>query len=198
MGSVNAIEKLIEQLTKFPGIGRRSASRIADHILHASKEEVAGLLEAIKNAKDNVGHCKVCNNLSEGELCSICNDLRRNKEIICVVENPKDIEAMERAGNFHGVYHVLLGVISPLDGKGPQDLKIASLLARIKNNSAKEVIIATDADTEGQITALYLTRALKPTGIKISRIGLGLPMGGNLEYSDPTTLSHAMDARREL
>jgi len=198
MASVNSIERLIEQLTKFPGIGRRSAARIVDYILQGSREETAGLIEAIKNVKDNVRQCKVCNNLSEGELCSICNDLRRNKEIICVVENPKDIEAMERAGNFSGVYHVLMGAISPLDGKGPQDLKIGNLLNRVKNDSAKEIIIATDADTEGQITALYLTKALKPFGIKITRIGLGLPVGGNLEYSDPTTLSHALDSRREL
>lgn len=196
--SVQSIEKLIEQLTKFPGVGRRSAARMADYILQAPKEEALALAGAIIKVKENVRQCKVCNNLSEAELCAVCNDLRRNKEIICVVENPQDIEAIEKAGNYTGAYHVLMGAISPLDGKGPQDLKIESLMSRLKNNHVKEIIIATDADTEGQITALYLTRALKPTGIKISRIGLGLPVGGNLEYSDPTTLSHALDSRKEL
>ena len=196
--SVQSIEKLIEQLTKFPGVGRRSAARMADYILQAPKEEALALAGAIIKVKENVRQCKVCNNLSEAELCAVCNDLRRNKEIICVVENPQDIEAIEKAGNYTGAYHVLMGAISPLDGKGPQDLKIESLMDRLKNNHVKEIIIATDADTEGQITALYLTRALKPTGIKISRIGLGLPVGGNLEYSDPTTLSHALDSRKEL
>ncbi|MCM8779658.1 MAG: recombination mediator RecR [Candidatus Omnitrophica bacterium] len=196
--SVQSIEKLIERLGKFPGVGRRSASRIADYILSAPKEEVAALVNAIIKVKENVRQCKICNNLAEAELCVICSDLRRNKETICVVENPKDIEAVEKAGNYTGVYHVLMGTISPLDGRGPQDLKIEGLLNRIKNNHVKEIIIATDADTEGQITALYLSRALKPTGVKISRIGLGLPVGGNLEYSDPTTLLHALDSRKEL
>jgi len=194
----SSIEKLIGQLIKFPGIGRRSAARIADYILESSKEQAAALVEAIIKVKENVKHCQVCNNLSEAELCAICNDLRRDKGTICIVENPKDIEAMEKAGNFTGVYHVLMGVISPLDGKGPQDLKIDSLLARIKNSRVKEIIIATDADTEGQITALYLAKAIRRNGVKITRIGLGLPLGGNLEYSDPTTLSHALDSRREL
>jgi recombination protein RecR len=171
---------------------------MADYILQAPKEEALALAGAIIKVKENVRQCKVCNNLSEAELCAVCNDLRRNKEIICVVENPQDIEAIEKAGNYTGAYHVLMGAISPLDGKGPQDLKIESLMSRLKNNHVKEIIIATDADTEGQITALYLTRALKPTGIKISRIGLGLPVGGNLDYSDPTTLAHALDSRKEL
>lgn len=194
----NALEKLVDQLMKFPGIGRRSAERITDYILHSSKEEVSSLLQAIVRVKEHVRHCQLCNNLSEAQLCRICNDVRRSKDIICVVENPKDVEAIEKTGSFRGLYHVLMGAISPLEGKGPQDLKIDSLIRRVKQNSAKEIIIATDADTEGEITALYLTKELKPSGVKITRIGLGLPVGGNLEYSDPTTLSHALASRREV
>jgi len=192
------IEKLIGQLTKFPGIGRRSAERMVNYLLSISQEEFGVFLEALKKVKENIRQCELCNNFSQARLCSICSDNTRNKEIICVVENPKDVEAIEKAGNYKGLYHVLMGAISPIDGKGPQDLKITNLLSRIKNSSVKEVIIATDADTEGELTALYLSKALKPSGVKISRIGLGLPVGGNLEYSDPTTLSHALAARKEI
>ncbi|MCM8783942.1 MAG: recombination mediator RecR [Candidatus Omnitrophica bacterium] len=193
-----AIERLIKELEKFPGIGRRSASRIADYLLHSPPDQIQALVEAIIRAKENVRFCKVCNNLSEKEICAICNDLKRDKEIICVVENPKDIEAIEKAGNFNGVYHVLMGAISPLEGKGPQDLKIDNLLERIKCHQVKEVIIATDADTEGEITALYLVKMLRPLNVKITRIGLGIPAGGNLEYSSPVTLAHALSRRKEL
>ncbi|MFZ2603299.1 MAG: recombination mediator RecR, partial [Candidatus Omnitrophota bacterium] len=168
-----SIEKLIERLIKFPGIGRRSAERIINYILDASKDEIRLLSEAINNVKENVCFCKVCHNLSEEDLCRICQDARRKKDIICVVEKPSDITAIEKGGDFDGVYHVLMGSISPLDGRGPQDLKIDTLLNRIKQQNITEVIIATDADTEGEITALYLSKVIKPLGVKLSRIGLG-------------------------
>ncbi|MGD0336018.1 MAG: recombination mediator RecR [Candidatus Omnitrophota bacterium] len=199
MGSyTESIEKLIELLTKLPGIGRRSAERIIGYILDAPKEEIKSLSEAIISVKENVRLCQKCHNLSEQELCRICQDTRRKKNIICVVEKPNDVTAIEKSGYFDGVYHVLMGSISPLEGKGPNDLKIESLLKRIKEDNITEVIIATDADIEGETTALYLTKVIKPLGIKLTRIGLGLPVGSNLEYADSATLAKAMQARRDI
>lgn len=194
----DSIEKLIDKLIKLPGIGRRSAERIVGYVLKAPKEDVRLLTESINNVKESVRFCSVCHNLSEQDLCKICNDLRRRKDIVCIVEQPSDVTAVEKAGNFNGVYHVLLGSISPLEGRGPGDLKIDSLIQRIKQNIIKEVIIATDADTEGETTALYLTKLIRPLGVKLSRIGVGIPMGSNLEYADSTTLSKAMESRREI
>lgn len=197
-GYIESIERLIESLVKLPGIGRRSAERIVGYILNASREEVKLLAEAICKTKENVRLCNICYNLSEEELCKICQDNRRQKEVVCIVEKPVDVTAVEKAGVFHGVYHVLLGSISPLEGKGPSDLKIDTLMRRLKEDKIKEVIIATDADTEGETTALYLTKLIKPLGIKVMRIGLGIPMGSNLEYADTMTLSKAMEFRREI
>ncbi len=193
-----SIEKLIDKLVRLPGIGRRSAERIIGYILNAPKDDIRQLAEGITRVKENVRLCRVCHNLSEAELCRICEDSRRQKDIICIVERPSDVTAIEKAGYFHGVYHVLLGSISPLEGKGPSDLKIDSLLERIKQNNIKEIIIATDADTEGETTAMYLTKVLKPLGINLSRIGLGLPVGSNVEYADSTTLSKALESRRNI
>jgi recombination protein RecR len=193
-----SIEKLIEMLINLPGIGRRSAERIVGYILNASSEEIKCLCEAISKVKENVKFCRLCNNLSEEEFCKICQDVRRQKELVCIVEEPSDVAAIEKSGSFHGVYHVLLGVISPLEGKGPGDLRIDSLIQRIKQGSIKEVIIATDADTEGEITALYLTKIIKPLGVKLTRIGVGIPMGSNLDYADSTTLSKSLESRREI
>lgn len=193
-----SIEKLIEALVKFPGIGRRSAERIIGYILNASSDEIKSLSEAISKVKTSVRFCRTCNSLSESEFCKICEDSRRAKDIICIVEKPSDVTAIEKAGNFNGVYHVLMGSISPLEGRGPADLKIDNLLRRIKENNIKEIIIATDADTEGEITAIYLTKLIKPLGVNLSRIGLGLPVGSNLEYADATTLSKAMESRRAV
>jgi recombination protein RecR len=193
-----SIDKLIERLIKFPGVGRRSAERIVGYILGAPKDEIKSLSEAISNVKENIRFCRICNNLSEQELCRICRDDRRQKDIICIVEKTSDVSAMEKAGNFNGVYHVLLGSISPLEGRGPSDLKIDGLLARIRENHIQEVIIATDADTEGETTALYLTQLIKPTGVKLMRLGIGIPMGSNLEYADATTLSKALESRRPI
>jgi recombination protein RecR len=193
-----SIEKLIEKLIKFPGIGRRSAERIIGYILGAPGDEIKALTEAITNVKENVRFCKACNNLSEEELCRICQDPGRNKQVICVVENPVDVTAIEKAGSFNGQYHVLLGSISPLEGKGPADLNIDGLIQRIKQDNIKEVIIATDADIEGETTAIYLAELIRPLGVNLSRIGLGLPVGSNLEYADSTTLSKALDSRRAI
>jgi len=193
-----SIEKLIEKLMKFPGIGRRSAERMIGYILSAPADEIRSLSDALSKVKENVRFCRICNNLSEQELCRICQDSSRKKDILCIVEKPSDVSAIEKTGNFKGVYHVLLGSISPLEGKGPSDLKIDSLLHRIKQDSIKEVIIATDADTEGETTALYLAKLIKPLDVKLMRLGIGIPMGSNLEYADTTTLSKALESRREV
>ena len=183
---------------KFPGIGRRSSERIITYILNAPRDEIQGLLDALLKVKENVRFCRICNNFSEQELCRICQDSRRKKDIICIVEKPSDVSAMEKTGSFNGVYHVLLGSISPLEGKGPSDLKIDSLMRRIKEDNIKEVIIATDADTEGETTALYLAKLIKPLGVVLMRLGIGIPMGSNLEYADTTTLSKALESRRPV
>ncbi|MFH1440929.1 MAG: recombination mediator RecR [Candidatus Omnitrophota bacterium] len=193
-----SIEKLIEKLVKFPGVGRRSAERIINYILSAPKEEIKELSSTIDLVKENVRYCRICNNLSEQETCKICQDERRNKELVCIVEKPSDVTAIQKTGNFSGLFHVLLGAISPLDGIGPGDLRIEGLISRIKQDSIKEVIIATDADTAGEITAIYLTKLIKPMGVKLSRIGVGIPMGSNLEYADASTLTKALEARREI
>ena len=193
-----SIEKLIECLIMLPGVGRRSAERIVAHVLGASKEEIKNLSESLYKVKESVRSCQICNNLSEEETCKICQDLSRQKELVCVVEKPSDVTAIEKAGNFHGSYHVLLGSISPLEGRGPSDLKIDGLIQRIKQGNLKEIIIATDADTEGETTAMYLTKLLKPLGVHLSRIGLGIPVGSNLEYADATTLSKSLESRRTI
>lgn len=193
-----SIEKLIDRLVKLPGIGRRSAERIVGYVLSAPKEEINSLSAAIDKVKESVRFCRICNNLSEQEICRICQDERRKKEVVCIVENPSDVTAVEKTGNFHGVYHVLMGVISPLDGLGPSDLKIEGLIARIKQDNIQEVIIATDADSSGEMTALYLAKIIKPLGVKLCRIGVGIPMGSNLEYADASTLTKALEARREI
>jgi len=193
-----SIEKLIERLIRLPGIGRRSAERIVSYILGASRDDIKALTEFISKVKENVRFCKICNNLSEEELCKICQDVQRKKDIICIVEKPTDVTAIEKSADFHGVYHVLLGSISPLEGRGPSDLKIDGLMNRIKENNIKEVIIATDCDTEGETTALYLAKLIKPLGVKLTRIGVGIPMGSNLEYADSATLSKALESRRDV
>lgn len=193
-----SIERLIERLNKLPGIGRRSSERIVNYIIGASAEEIRGLSEAMLKVKENVRFCKSCNNLAEGELCAICQDAGRRKDLVCVVGKPSDVAALERGGHFSGVYHVLLGSIAPLEGKGPADLKIEGLMQRIKQNNIKEIIIATDSDTEGETTAMYLTKLIKPLGVQMSRIGMGLPAGANLEYADSVTLSRALESRRVI
>ncbi|MDD5165823.1 MAG: recombination mediator RecR [Candidatus Omnitrophica bacterium] len=193
-----SVEKLIDRLIKLPGIGRRSAERIVGYILNTPRDEVKSLAEAIYRTKENVRLCRICNNLSEEDICKVCQDLHRQKDVVCIVEKHSDVTAIEKAGNFRGVYHVLLGSISPLEGKGPSDLKIDGLMQRLKENNIKEIIIATDADTEGETTALYLTKLIKPLGVLLTRIGVGIPMGSNLEYADSATLSKSLESRREI
>ncbi|MDD2702800.1 MAG: recombination mediator RecR [Candidatus Omnitrophica bacterium] len=193
-----SIRILVERLSKLPGIGRRSAERIITYILDAPDQEIRDLSGAITRVKENVRFCRVCNNLSEEELCRICRDTSRNKEVLCVVERPADISSIEKAGIFKGIYHVLHGTIAPLEGRGPQELKIDGLLLRLRDEHIREVIIATGSDTEGETTALYLTKVIKPLNVMLSRIGLGLPVGSALEYADAATISVALEARRNI
>lgn len=192
------IENLIEKLTKLPGVGRRSAERMVFWFLNNPQEEVTALANNIVQLKEGLRFCRLCNNLSETEICMICSDTRRDDTMVCVVEDPKDLLAIERTGTYRGHYHVLLGAISPAEGKGPDDLKIQHLIKRVTTQNIKEVVIATDADTEGETTALYLTRELKSTGVKLSRIGLGIPVGSALEYADLSTLSMSLACRRQI
>ncbi len=192
-----SIEALINQLVKMPGIGSRSAERLVFHILKLSPGQVEQLASAISRLKNSVGCCSICYNLSEEKICQVCRDASRDKSVICVVGQPHDVLAIEKSGEFLGVYHVLLGAISPLDGVGPEKLKIAELIHRVKKGGVKEVIIASDYDTEGETTALYLVKVLKPLGVKLSRIASGIPLGGNIEYADQATLARALKDRKE-
>jgi len=192
------IEQLIEKLIKFPGIGRRSAERMVFWLLDNPPEAAHEIAKAIADLKQGLRFCRICNNLSETEVCMICSDTRRDEETICVVETPKDLLAIERTGSFKGHYHVLLGAISPAEGRGPDDLKIQHLKNRISSQNIKEVVIATDPDTEGEMTALYISKELKPTGVKLSRIGLGIPVGSAVEYADLSTLAMSLQSRREI
>lgn len=198
MVRIQSIERLIDRLVKLPGIGRRSAERIVNHILSASFDEARELSGAIIEVKENIGHCRVCRTLCEQEVCPLCSDLRRDRKVLCVVEKPSDVGLIEKTGAYNGLYHVLSGAIAPLEGKGPADLEIDSLVKRIREEGVAEIIIATDADIEGEATALYLTKIVKPMNVNVSRIGLGLPVGSNLEYCDTATLSKAMESRRPL
>ncbi|HOX10137.1 MAG TPA: recombination mediator RecR [Candidatus Omnitrophota bacterium] len=197
-GYTRTMEKLIAEFTKLPGIGPKSAERIVMHILKSPREHAAALSESIIKLKDAIVFCRNCFNLSEGEVCHICSDPQRDKTTVLVVESPKDILAIEKTGSYRGLYHVLLGSISPLDGVGPDELKIKELLRRIKADKIKEVILATDADTEGETTALYLSQLLKNQSVKTSRIAYGLPVGSHLEYADQATLARALEGRNQI
>ncbi len=192
------IANLIEQLSKLPGIGRKTAQRLAFYILEMDNIEAERLASSIKEAKEKIHYCKICNNLTDEEICSICNDSRRDRSVICVVEGAKDVIAMEKTKEYKGLYHVLHGVISPMENIGPNDIKIKELLDRLKDGETKEVIIATNPTVEGEATALYIAKLLKPLDIKTTRIAYGIPVGGDLEYYDEVTLSKAMENRREL
>jgi recombination protein RecR len=192
------IENLILELSKLPGIGRRSAERIVFWILNQQPGDVQKLSEGILSLKTGLMFCRICNNLSQTEICPICSDTRRDQSIICVVEDPKDLLAIDRTGTFRGQYHVLLGSISPSEGRGPETLRIAQLIKRVAGGDVKEVVLATDADTDGEMTALYLIKELRPTGVKVSRIGLGLPVGSAVEFVDMSTLSMSLASRREI
>jgi recombination protein RecR len=197
-GYTKTMEKLISEFTKLPGIGPKSAERMVMHILKSPRENAIALSDSIIKLKDTIGFCRNCFNLSEGDVCHICGDPQRDRTTILVVESPKDILAIERTGAYRGLYHVLLGAISPLDGIGPDDLKIKELLRRIKADKIKEVILATDADMEGETTALYISQLLKNQGVKTSRIAYGLPVGSHLEHADQATLARALEGRNQI
>ncbi len=191
------LELLIEQFAKLPGVGRKTAARYALSVLDWSKEEADQFADAISSAKHRIHRCRICNNLCEGEICSVCDDSSR-KPIICVVEDARAVMSIERVKDYSGRYHVLEGVLSPMNGVGPDQLKIGQLLERLQNERVEEVIIATNPTVEGEATAMYLTRLLKPLGVKVSRLAYGMPVGADLEYADEVTLFRALDGRREL
>ena len=193
----SSVERLIAEFSKFPGIGRKSAQRLTFYILKEEREKAEALSQAILALKDNVGYCSICFSITETDLCSICSSAKRNGTTICVVEEPSDVFALEKTGEYTGCYHVLGGALSPLDGIGPEDLRIKELLRRL-NKEVKEVILANNPSTEGEATSIYLAGLIKPLGIKVSRIAQGLPMGGALELADQVTLARALQGRREV
>ena len=190
------IQDLIDELGRLPGVGPKSAQRIAFHIIQSDRVDVTRLAEVLKTVKERVKFCTICGNISEEELCKICRDPRRDKTSICVVEESKDVLAIEKTREFKGSYHVLGGAISPIDGVGPENLRIKELMTRLAETTISEVIIATDPNLEGEATATYLTRLIKPLGVKVSRLASGLPVGGDLEYADEITLGRAFEGRR--
>ena len=193
-----SIEKLIESFERLPSIGHKTAVRLAFHMLDLSKEETDEFINSIINAKEKLKYCSNCYNISDTDPCPICSSPKRDNSVICVVEDVRDVMAMERTHEFKGVYHVLHGTISPMNGIGPEDIKIKELLNRIANNDIKEIIIATNPRVEGEATTIYLSKIIKPLGIKVTRIAHGIPVGGDLEYTDEVTLSKALEGRREL
>ena len=192
------VQDLIDELGRLPGVGPKSAQRIAFHLLQADPADVRRLVSALVEVKEKVRFCEVCGNVAEGEMCRICADSRRDGSSICVVEEPKDVVAIERTREFRGRYHVLGGAISPIEGVGPDDLRIKELMARLASGEVTEIIIATDPNLEGEATASYLARFLRPMGLKVTRLASGLPVGGDLEYADEVTLGRAFEGRRLL
>jgi recombination protein RecR len=192
------VQSLVDELGRLPGIGPKSAQRIAFYLLKAGPEDAKRLAKAVVEAKERVSWCRRCFNFAEGELCVYCRDDRRDPSVLCVVEEPRDIVAVERTQEYRGRYHVLLGAISPIEGIGPEQLKIKELLARVGDEDVEEVILATNPNIEGEATAMYLARLLKPLGLRVTRIASGLPVGGDLEYADEVTLGRALEGRREV
>ncbi|MDP3058264.1 MAG: recombination mediator RecR [bacterium] len=192
------IVKLISELSRLPGIGPKSAQRIAFHLFAQDRNIIVDLAQAMIEAKDKTSYCQVCYNLTDSTFCAMCNDSSRSRNIICVVEDPRDVNAMERTHDFKGTYHVLQGAISPLDGIGPEQIRIKELLVRLNENPVTELILATNPNIEGEATAMYLARLIKPLGIKVTRLAHGLPVGGDLEYADEFTLARALENRREM
>ncbi len=193
-----ALERLTEEFAKLPGIGGKTAQRLAFHVLSLPDQEAEAFAQAILEAKRTVHTCPVCQNLTDGALCAICGDERRDQGVICVVAEPRDVIAMERAREYNGVYHVLHGVISPLNHMGPDDIRIRELLSRVAKGGVREVIMATNPDTEGEATAMYLSRLLRPMEVKVTRLAYGIPVGSQLEYADEVTLLRALEGRREI
>lgn len=197
-GYTKFLETLIQELSKLPTIGPKSAERMALHLLKSSHQQSTALAEAIVRAKEKTKKCKMCNYFAEAEECPICQDKERREKVICVVEDPQDVIAIERTGRYSGLYHVLWGKLSPLDGTGPQDLSLKKLLYRLEKEQIKEVIIATSSNREGETTAQYLTQLIQPLKVKVTRIARGIPMGSNIGHIDQATISEALDGRKEL
>ena len=194
----SSLERLIEAFARLPGVGSKSAQRMAFYILSLDAAEAKSFADAIMAAKGEVHRCSICQNLTDSDICPVCSDHRRNQSVICVVSDPKDLIAMERSREYNGVYHVLHGVISPMNHIGPDDIAVKELLARINTGEVNEVIMATNPDTEGEATAMYISRLIKPFGVKVTRIAYGIPVGSNLEFADDATLFRALEGRREM
>lgn len=192
------VENLIEQFQKLPGVGRKTAQRLAFFMLSLPDEEAEGFANAILSAKKTVKFCSVCQNLTDTEICSICSDDARDKSVVCVVSDPKDVAAIEKTREYNGLYHILHGCISPMNGVGPDDVRIKELCERVSKGEIREVILATNPDTEGEATAMYIARLLKPFGVVSTRLAYGIPVGGHLEYADEMTLTRALEGRREM
>ena len=193
--TAESIEQLSEHFAQLPGIGRKTAHRLALYVVKMQREEVVSLARALVNVKDRVRYCTVCSNITEADPCPICSNTKRDKTVICVVEEPTDVLALERTNEFGGVYHVLGGALSPLDGVGPEDLRIKELLHRLADSRVEEIILALNSDVEGEATTLYLSKLLKPLGVRVTRIARGLPVGTDLEFADEATLSRALEGR---
>ena len=193
-----ALQKLIDELGKLPGVGPKSAQRIAFHLIKLPEQDALSLANAIQEAKQKVRVCERCFNMSDDAICEICSDTQRDSSLVCVVEEPRDIVALERTREYKGLYHVLQGAINPIDGIGPEQLKIRELLERLKGNTLQEVILCTNPNIEGEATAMYLAKLIEPLGIQVSRIASGLPVGGDLEYADELTLGRALEGRRKI
>lgn len=198
MNRPQVIEKMINAFRRLPGVGPKMAERLSYHILKSSEEEIDEFINSIQNAKDIVKLCQRCYNLSEKDPCRICEDISRDNQSLCVVETPQDLIALSQVKNYNGLYFVLGGALSPLDAVGPADIRVKELINRIKNDKINELIIATDMDSKGETTALYLAEKIKPLGIRVTRLGYGLPVGGDLEYADEMTLTRAIEGRREI
>lgn len=193
-----SLQSLIDQFKRLPGVGAKSAQRLAFHVLKTPREDAERLCEAIRDVKDRVTYCSICNNFTDVDPCVYCADPRRDHRLVCVVEEPQNVNVIEKTGGFRGVYHVLLGALSPLQGVGPDDLKIRGLLTRLDADQIEEVILATNPTVEGEATAIYLARLLKPLGVRVTRIATGIPVGSDLEYADELTMGKAMEGRREV
>jgi len=198
MALPESLQRLVEQFQKLPGIGAKGAQRLAFHVLRTPREDTERLVEAIRDVKERVTYCTVCNNITDSDPCSVCTDDRRDQRTICVVEEPQNVGVVEKTRGFSGAYHVLMGALSPLHGIGPDDLKIKGLLARVGDGRVDEVILATNPTVEGEATALYLARLLKPLGVRVTRIAMGIPVGSDLEYADEVTMTRAMEGRRDV
>ncbi len=198
MSHPESLSRLIERLQKLPGIGAKSAQRLAYHVLRTPREDADLLCAAIQDVKERVTYCTMCNNITDVDPCRFCADERRERHVICVVEEPQNVAAIEKTREFRGLYHVLMGALSPLQGVGPDDLKIKGLLSRVADGSVTEVVLATNPNVEGEATALYLARLLKPLGLRVTRIATGIPVGSDIEYADEITMSKAMSGRRDV